>query len=145
MRVIEREFKPNPDYFTENYDPNLNCVLFFKGSDLAFDSVEQIKADMLAHAQKHGAQIKGDFIVLVEKAKVDEGKLGLKVILPIDKRIPAFRSFKFRDKYKLEGCIMSKYQGFFLKPDVLYRQMETEAKNALRARELAEEEEFNRN
>jgi len=64
--------------------------------------------------------------------------------LPIDRPIPIFKRPKyfFYDEYKIEACIMSKYQGHFLPPPAYYKVLETEA--LLYLQELEKERENER-
>jgi len=123
MKVRERVHDPNPDYFNENYDPNMGKVLRYFRKERGYGQAEEIKQEMTEYIESQGAQIVGKFIVMAHHVEVAEGKLDLEIIVPIDKQIRSYRSFKFHSEFKLEGCIMSRYQGFFLPPEIVYKYM----------------------
>ncbi|MCL2575569.1 MAG: hypothetical protein FWE33_03965 [Defluviitaleaceae bacterium] len=94
------------------------------------DKVAEIKDKMSEWIKKHGAYKTGDFIVFVLNAKVAVGELDLEIIAPINKKIPPSGGDRFdcRENFKVQRCIMSKYQGYFLTPRVVYERMRQETR-----------------
>jgi len=127
----EKEFVPNPDYFTENYSPIVENALRYRSNNLLYSDVECIKEEMQEYMKSCGAQLVGKISTFVSSANLEQGKLAVEIVMPIDRPAPSYRHFKFVKKAKLTGCIMSKYQGFFLTPEAVYENLCEEAIRAI--------------
>ena len=127
----EKEFVPNPDYFTENYSPIVENALRYRSNNLLYSDIECIKEEMQEYVKSCGVQLVGKISTFVDSAVLENGKLGVEIIMPIDRPVPSYRYFKFVEKAKLAGCIMSKYQGFFLRPEAVYESLCEEAMQAI--------------
>ncbi|MDR2166239.1 MAG: hypothetical protein LBE35_00135 [Clostridiales bacterium] len=123
--------------FNENYSPNVKSVLRFTGR-VNYKAVDEIKEEMREYIKLHGAQETGRFCTFVYKALVAMGTLNIEIFVPIDKKIPSSRRFKFMEELQIQGCIMSKYQGFFMPPDSEYTKLKFEALDMLWQMHLSE-------
>ena len=110
----------------EKYNPYVFGVLTFKSNSIKNKDVEGIKKEMEQYIKSHSAEKTGSFTVLVNGANVGEGDLSIDIFVPINKAISSSRKFKYMEQMKMDGCIMSKYQGFFLPPDINYINMKKE-------------------
>ena len=128
-------FEPNPEYTNENYSPTIPHALRWSGK-IKYQQMDDLKQEMKDYINAHEAQETGQFIVFVRESKVGMGRITAEVILPIDREVPArtarsARRFQCVEDYLMKGCIMSKYQGFFLPPQSEYHELIIEAMDLL--------------
>jgi len=111
-----------------------NVLVHESNKEIPHDAFDEEKEKMIKYITKHGAVQVDAFITLIKKAFVEKGAVcDFQIILPIDKAVPNLGrpKYNFYTAYRIEGCIMSKYQGHFLPPKSRYKELEEEIRAEL--------------
>ena len=122
LRVRVPDFEPNPKYFNENYTPELKNILYFSAAGIEYSStrgakekVDEAKKRMRKYVKSQGATVIGEPIVQTRKVDHAYHKIWFDIYMPLDKPIKKCPSsnFIFKETITMEGCIMSRFQGYF--------------------------------
>ena len=118
-----KRFIPNPDHINKNYSPLLENVMVKKLKGVAPEDVELTKRDMLKLIKSSGANIIGEPMTLLKGGDYDRGSLDAEIVIRLDRQLDVKNFPMFKNKYSIDGCIMSKYANLTSNHDKAYKEL----------------------